>query len=302
MTIYTTEERVQIIKWYYGNNTAAEVVARFAFMFEDRPIPTAQTVLNIVHKFESSGCLKTCKKCNSEDGDNDGRQINEEREQREISVCSLAEVHAPCSSTQISTEVDVPDRTVRAILTRNKYHCYKVAATQEIFLEDCTLRMEFCESMMEKANENETFIRNILFTDESSFSLHGRHNPSVTRYWSRENKHLSLPLRTQYPQKVNVWAGILGDSIIGPFFIDGNLTAQKYLNLLRDEIIPAVRALGIDLGEIWYQQDGCPAHNARVVQQFLETTFPDRLISGRGTIKWPPRSPDLAPNDFFMGV
>ncbi|KAJ8955034.1 hypothetical protein NQ318_000466 [Aromia moschata] len=183
------------------------------------------------------------------------RQINEEREERDIRVWSIAETQQPCSSRQISAEVDVPDRTVGAILKRNKYHCYKVAVTQEIFPDDYVRRMEFCEVMMEKANENEAFIRNILFTDESSFALHGRHNSSITRYWSQENKHLRVPLRTQYPKKL--------------------------------------MSLDINLEEIWYQQDGCPAHNAREVCEFIETTFPERVISGRGTIKWPPRARNL---------
>ncbi|KAJ8958851.1 hypothetical protein NQ318_019615 [Aromia moschata] len=33
-------------------------------------------------------------------------------------------------------------------------------------------------------------------------------------------RHLSIPVRTQYPEKLNVWVGILGDSIVGPFFIN----------------------------------------------------------------------------------
>ncbi|KAJ8962884.1 hypothetical protein NQ318_001293 [Aromia moschata] len=269
MTIYTLEERKQIIKWYYGHCTAAEIVIhKFDVMNIVHNIKLQihnfNEVMNIVHKFDSSGYLHSCRKCNSE-GDNEGRQINEEREERDIRVCSIAETKQSCSSRQISAEVDVPDRTVRAILKRNKYHCYNVAVTQEIFPDDYVRRMEFCKVMMEKANENETFIRNILFTDENSFAFHDRRNSSITRYWSQENKHLSVPLRTQYPQKVNVWTGILGDFIIGPFFIDGNLTARKYLNLLRNEIIPIVKALAINREEIWYQQDGCPAHNAREV-------------------------------------
>jgi hypothetical protein len=154
--------------------------------------------------------------------------------------------------------------------------------------------------MREKIDENEHFLQNVLFTDESSFPLHGHHNPSVVRYWSRENKHLSVPLRTQYPQKVNVWAGILGNNIVGPFFINGNLNGERYLQLLQQQILPAIRNLNVNLEEIWFQQDGCPAHNARQVQSVLAETFPGRLICTRGTIQWPARSPDLTPNNFFL--
>ncbi|KAJ8951110.1 hypothetical protein NQ318_021554 [Aromia moschata] len=33
---------------------------------------------------------------------------------------------------------------------------------------------------------------------------------------------------------VNVWAGIIGENIIGPFFIDGNLNGETYLSLLQN--------------------------------------------------------------------
>jgi len=35
-------------------------------------------------------------------------------------------------------------------------------------------------------------------------------------------------MREQYPQKLNVWTEILNNKLIRPFFIEGNLTAQKY--------------------------------------------------------------------------
>ncbi|KAJ8961805.1 hypothetical protein NQ318_021408 [Aromia moschata] len=141
MSAYTVEEKRQIIKWYYADNSPQEIIG------------------------------------------------------------NLAEVNFPCNSNQISDELDIQPRTVRKILKRNKFKCYKLQTTQEIFPEDQTRRMEFCEEMMEKANGNGRFIEQILFTDESSFSLHGHHNPSVAVGYSRENKHLSIPQRTQYPQK-----------------------------------------------------------------------------------------------------
>lgn len=154
---------------------------------------------------------------------------------------------------------------------------------------------------MEKANEDEHFLRNIVFTDESTFPLIGKHNSTRIRYWSQENLHKFYELRTQYPQKLNVWAGILGEHVIGPFFINGNLTGQKYLDLLQQQIVPRIQELvGARFNEIWFQQDGCPAHNAVIVRQYLEEIFPNRLITGRGNIFWPARSPDLAPCDFFL--
>lgn len=70
--------------------------------------------------------------------------------------------------------------------------------------------------------------------------------------------------------------------------------------MLRNNVVPAVRALNANFEQIYFQQDGCPVHNSRRVRNFLDATFPNRLIATYGTIKWPPRSPDLSPNDFFL--
>ncbi|KAJ8944257.1 hypothetical protein NQ318_013669 [Aromia moschata] len=39
---------------------------------------------------------------------------------------------------------------------------------------------------------------------------------------------------TQYPEKVNVWAGIINSQIIGSYFFDGTLTGARYLDFLQN--------------------------------------------------------------------
>ena len=58
----------------------------------------------------------------------------------------------------------------------------------------------------------------------------------------------------------------------------------------------------LDLGDIWFQQDGATAHTSRASMAVLREHFPERLISIRGDLEWPARSPDLAPCDFFCRV
>ena len=52
--------------------------------------------------------------------------------------------------------------------------------------------------------------------------------------------------------------------------------------------------------EVWFQQDGATAHTAHQSMSVLREMFPSRLVSLRGDIGWPARSPDLAPCDFFL--
>ncbi|GBO06753.1 hypothetical protein AVEN_202694-1 [Araneus ventricosus] len=48
---------------------------------------------------------------------------------------------------------------------------------------------------------------------------------------------------------------------------------------------------------VWFQQDGA---TAGIWMDLLKEIFPKRLISLRGNISWPARSPDLSPCDYFL--
>ena len=46
--------------------------------------------------------------------------------------------------------------------------------------------------------------------------------------------------------------------------------------------------------------DGAPAHSTADVRNLLDRHFPGRWMGRMGPVVWPPRSPDLSPNDFFL--
>jgi hypothetical protein len=118
-------------------------------------------------------------------------------------------------------------------------------------------------------------------------------------YWSQSNPHWVTPSSHQDKRKINVWAGIIGTKIIGPFFIDNILNGENYLELLQSQIRPQILENEIT-EEIWFQQDGAPPHYDIRVREFLDMTFPGHWIGRRGPIEWPARSPDLSPLDFFL--
>jgi hypothetical protein len=104
---------------------------------------------------------------------------------------------------------------------------------------------------------------------------------------------------------VTVWAGILGEKIIGPYFFPNeNVNAKEYLDLLKMHIVPDIEQAAAEQliapDEIWFQQDGAAPHYATAVRNYLDATFPGRWIGRRGPIEWPARSPDLSPLDFYF--
>ena len=84
--------------------------------------------------------------------------------------------------------------------------------------------------------------------------------------------------------------------LIGPFFLEGGVTAANYIQMLRDEFIPALQARQIFLSS-HFQQDGAPAHTAIATRNFLTDNFQDRWVGKFGPIPWPARSPDLSSCD-----
>ncbi|EFN82013.1 hypothetical protein EAI_17228, partial [Harpegnathos saltator] len=176
---------------------------------------------------------------------------------------------------------DISQGSILNILEKHKYHPYKIVITQELMEDDFDRRIQFCEEMMNRIDDN--FLNFIVFSAEAMFQINGSVNRHNCRYWNNENPHWMSGLHTQYPQKLNVWARICSRSIIGPFLIDDNLNAEKYENLLRDHIISDIRnKFGADMQHVWFQQDGAPPHYAIRSQEFLNRTFPGRWIAITG--------------------
>lgn len=295
--VYTLRERIEIVSLYYQNGNSARAAAR---MFNDNhPGRNVRHkyVSELLNKFMETGSVNNKKH-------NRSGVVNDEA----ISIAVLGHVglmENTQSLTKLSRESGISRTNVFRILHKYKFHPYKIRLVHELNEDDFDRRIEFCESLTERINLHQNFLYKICFSDESTFSLNGEVNRQNCRYWSDTNPHLYRQVHTQRPQKLNVWAGILGDHIIGPFFIDDNLTGEKYLDVLENRIIPCInRAIEEDMNlfenEIVFQQDGAPPHYAAPVRQFLDDHFPGRWIGRRGPTEWPPRSPDLTPSDFFL--
>lgn len=99
------------------------------------------------------------------------------------------------------------------------------------------------------------------------------------------------------------WAGIIGNTIIGPYFFQENVNGESYEELITDYVLPELHIQGFDSEEIIYMHDGAPAHRTRTVRETLDLNFHGWIGQGDGTTKildWPPRSPDLNPLDFYL--
>lgn len=292
--VYSIAERVEIISLFFANNQCANRTAEF---FNQRHLDkhvNRKYVLELVSKFQETGSVANKKR-------------NMERnEAAEVAVLGQIALNPMTSTRQLAHESGFTRTRIANILKHHKFHPYKIHLSHALNEDDFDRRVEFCDTMSERVTANPNYLYNVCFSDECSFFLNGTVNRHNCRYWADANPRLFHEVYTQQPQKLNVWAGIFGDNIVGPFFLPGNLTGDMYLDLLENHIDPILTEIiennagNYVEDQIVFQQDGAPPHYALPVREYLDQRFPNRWIGRRGPTEWPARSPDLSPLDFFL--
>lgn len=279
----TNSEKLDLVKLYYASNSARKTVASFLTKHPNHAPVSHREVLRVVSKLNSTYSLKDGRKGGNTKGK---RRITE----NETNVLALIENNPELTLKEISEQLNISTTAVYKILKRNDYKSYHFSKHQQLELGDHERRIFFCTDMMEGLNQDREMVKNICFTDESSFTLKKVPNRQNSRIWSRLNPHRVVRTHTQYPQRINVWAGILGYKIIGPIFYQYTLNGERFLDLLQNEISKLIREEA-EGREVWV-----PAHMFREVKSFLRNAFPGKVIAKGCDIDYSPRSPDIAPN------
>lgn len=285
----TIPERIYLIQCYgIGELSIPEVIRRFNMKFPNRVL-VKSTVSRLVKKFVTTGTVHNIlKKKKNFDEDDVGTVL---------AMDSLRE-NPKLSLRKRYEETRVSKSHLQRIYEANKVKPYKVRFRHTLEEGDESRRLEFCLTLGEKILEDRNFHKNIIFSDESTFTTNGVPSSQNCRYWSKDNPNYVINSRRQYFKKVNVWCAISYHcGVIGPYFIEGRLNQHTYLNILNqflDELPYEPRYFS------YFQHDGCPAHSTFRVCEWLNEHFQERWIANAGPILWPPRSPDLTIMDFYF--
>lgn len=283
---YTQNEKVDLLLIYGECQKNAHAAARLYYeRYPDRRQPYRQYFKILEESFRNAENIEVAE---------DRFIVSEEIE---TNVLAYTHVYPNVSTRELAKEIDIGRETVRRILKKHGFKCYKYQLHQELYENDGNRRLIFCNWFTQHVYLN----NRILFSDESRFTNNGMYNRHNLHYWSKENLHEMFEGNHQDRFGVNVWAGIFGTKIIGPILFQGPLTGARYLSFLQNEIENELDELSLeDFRNMYFQQDGAPPHNAGFVENYLNAKFDNRVISTNGTIRWPARSPDLTPLDFFL--
>lgn len=199
----------------------------------------------------------------------------------------------PMASTRDAVRVfNVSQFYVWNILGEEGLHPFHFTEVQELTEADYAPRIQFCRWLREER-------RNILWTDESTFTRVGMFNIHNSHFWTENNPRLVRPSHFQHRFSVNVWAGIMNERVFGPIFLN-RLNADTYLDLLRRLERKLENMPLSDTRGMYFQHDGAPAHFSLRVREYLNSEYGERWIGRGGPVEWPARSPDLTPLDFFL--
>lgn len=292
---YSTREMADMIFCYglaNGSNRRARVL--YAGKYPQRRLPSAQLFSRLFQRLADSGTLAPATS-------DRGRPRTIRMPVVEERTLQLVEENPETSVRRIAAAVGVNYPLVWAILHEQLLYPYHVQRVQALRPQDPPARLHFCQWLLQRCGDDPHFISTILFTDEAGFHQDGIVNFHNNHVWAGENPHAVVEGRRQHRFSINVWAGIIGDRLIGPHILPNRLTGARYLAFLVNDLsvllddVPYQQRL-----EMWFMHDGAPAHFLRNVREHLTNTFNRRWIGRGGPVSWPARSPDLNPLDFWL--
>lgn len=286
---YSIVERAKCAAWFEWTKSIITVQRKFRDEFR-KDAPHKQTIHKWHAALMETGSVKDTERHRSRTTRTDEATQHVEK---------LFEEKPTTSIRHAAHELNISPSSIHRTLHEHGYHPYKLQVVQELMDEDLAARIEFARDELERINADAQHLPHLAFSDESHFHLDGTVNRHNCRYWARENPAWVTEQSLHSP-RTTAWAAIWRGGIIGPFFVDENITSERYLTMLKEQFWPAVVRHHLQ-HDMLFMQDGAPPHWGKQVRLWLDQRFPGRWM-GRDSpnMPWPPRSPDLTPCDFFM--
>lgn len=209
----------------------------------------------------------------------------------------------PSTSTRkLAAQLNTPKTIIHEVLREQLLYPYHLQKVHELTPEDFPRRIQFANWLLDQQRTNPNFVSMILFTDEAGFTKNGIVNLHNSHVWADGNPHAAVVSHHQHQfQSINIWAGIIGNFLIGPFVLPPRLNGELYLEFLQNNLLDLIEHLPLAIRRnMYFMHDGAPPHFSVAVRNHLNNVFPNRWIGRGGYIAWPPRSPDLTPLDFYL--
>lgn len=205
------------------------------------------------------------------------------------------------SCRNVSAQIAISKSSVHRVLKEQLLHPFHIQKVHAMSAADFPSRLDFCNWLLGELRQNPNFTSKILFTDEAGFRRDGVINSHNLHHWADENPRQIIFNRNQQQFQVNVWAGLIGTHLVGPFILPPRLNGIQYAQFLRNHLSALMEEIPLDTrAGMWYMHDGAPPHFSLPAREVLNEKFQNRWIGRGGSVTWPARSPDLNPMDYYF--
>jgi len=253
--------------------------------FKNHAVPAFDTIKNTIQRFNTTGSVANMPSSRAEP--------SQKREDAKNQLKEMFSANPSLSIRKASANTGVSYGMVQIILKEDLHlKPYKIHYCHQLLAADYQKRVNFADFFMGLPNNARSLL---ICCDEAYFYLTRQVNVQNDRLWleSKPTDKIETPL---HDQKVLVWCAISCDQTYGPYFFEESVNQANYLDMLKNFFWKKHSKMP-NYHLNYFLQDGATPHTANNVQEYLRSKFLDRFFDKE---KWPPRSPDLNPCDFFL--
>ncbi|KAJ8963856.1 hypothetical protein NQ317_004702 [Molorchus minor] len=216
------------IHFIYGfcNGNAVAAVREYGRRFPQRRVPERRIFVRVHRNLMENGSFRRLRGQGRPVGNyNNELVLDQIQENPQINIRTL------------SRNMHIPRTTVIKLVGRmlqiQGLHPFHYQRVHDLKPEDYPARIDFCNWVL----NNGRTLRRILWSDESTFTRDGVFNMHNIHFWANENPRVVRRTNFQNRFSINLWAGIVGDQIIGPIELPIRLNAANYLFFLQNQLV-----------------------------------------------------------------
>lgn len=189
----------------------------FRERFPHRPTPNVRMLKKLLNNLATSGSFKPKVA---------RRAILSESERNISLVLGYFSAYPTASLNDAERDIGMNRTLIFRILKKQGFKAYKFYLVQNLKEGDYERRINFCEWLIIRSQEDEHFLENIIWSDESKFCKNGLFNRHNSHYWNNENTHQLRPTNFQENWSFNCYCAIKNSRIICVKFYDENLNGK----------------------------------------------------------------------------
>ena len=207
MKLLTEAEKAKCVLLMDRFKSPVVVQRKFRSHYNTKYAPSVKSIKKWYTEFQDRGHMK---------GDSTGRKLLGDAKVQQIKI--FFDNNPKTSLRQGARELNIPFSSVYKTLRKTlRFYPYKIKLIHSMKPEDGPARKLFADTMLRSIQVDQHFLKRICFSDEATFHVAGIVNRHNVRIWGTSHPREYVENERNSP-KVNVWCGLLYDTVIGPFF------------------------------------------------------------------------------------